>query len=83
MATMYHCAQSVDVDRFTDAYIRRSGILDSFAQLGCKTPRDVRQQCVLARKKGWEVFPPCDHHGPDGRCLGHAEEPTPGEREGE
>jgi hypothetical protein len=23
--------------------------------------------------KGLKVFPPCDHVGPDGSCLGHEE----------
>ena len=71
-----HICVSVDVDRFDDKYLRSSGILDMFRDsLGCKTPRDVRQYCELARQQGFRVFsnPDCDNRKEDGSCGGHPE----------
>jgi len=70
--TTYHCAASVDVDRFSDARLR-SVWLPLFRQLGCQTPQDIRQLCAEARQRGQKVFAPCDNVGPDGVCLGHEE----------
>ena len=72
--TTYHCAASVDIDRFGDARIREVW-LPMFRQLGCETPADVREKCAEARRQGLEVFPPCDHTGSNGVCLGHEPDP--------
>ena len=70
--TTFHVCVSVDVDRFSDRYLRKSGILGMFRDaLGCQTPRDVRQHCELARQRGLRVFPSCDNPKPDGSCAGH------------
>lgn len=70
-ATM-HAAASVDIDRFSDARLRKVW-LPMFRQLGCETPQDIRKKCAEARAQGLEVFPPCDNTGPTGACLGHSE----------
>lgn len=67
-----HVAMSVDIDRFDDRYIRRNFLSMFRDAFGSQTPRDVRQQCQLARLQGLEVFPPCDHVDARGRCKGHA-----------
>lgn len=69
-----HICVSVDVDRFSDKYLRESGIVEMFGRaLGCETPRDVRQHCELERRKGHVVFPhtDCDNVRDDGHCGGH------------
>lgn len=77
----FHMAVSVDVDRFGDRYIRRCWLPIFRDQLGCKTPKDVRQHCEMARRKGYEVFPPCDNYGPDGKCLWHNRENQPSQEQ--
>ena len=66
-----HMALSVDVDRFSDKYIRNTW-LDMFKrQFGVLTVGGIRECCAKARAKGLEVFPPCDHTDARGHCLGH------------
>jgi hypothetical protein len=66
-----HIAVSVDIDRHSDSYLRKEW-LDTFrAAVGARTVRDIRQHCQLARMRGLEVFPPCDHVDERGHCLGH------------
>lgn len=65
----YHCAISVDIDRFPDRELLKW--LQPFLALGCVTPADIRRQCTEARARGQVVFAPCDHHAKDGTCLGH------------
>lgn len=65
-------AQSVDADRFDDDYLERTvlpGVLDANGKR--PTPAEFRVACAEARARGWEVFPPCDNVGVNGRCLGH------------
>ncbi len=77
--TGIHVAISVDVDRFSDAKIRRQ-YLPFFRQLGAKTPEDVRRLCNDERAKGHEVFPPCDKVKPNGACAGHRDPNAPPKR---
>jgi len=74
---LVHMVLSVDVDRFSDAKIRRD-FLGMFAQLGAVTVADVRRICAEYRAKGYEAFPSCEHHDSRGYCLGH-EQPNPPE----
>lgn len=64
-------AQSVDVDRREDSYLRT--LLPEFRRAGLATTvRGIREACAAARAAGLAVFPPCDHTDERGRCLGHA-----------
>lgn len=71
-----HMVLAVDIDRFTDAKIRRD-FLPMLAKLGAASVIDVRRICREYRAKGYEAFPSCDHHDERGYCLGHdaADEP--------
>ncbi len=68
MRTRYHVAISVNIDKIPDELLIRD-----YADIG--SPNMIRQMCVAARERGWEVFPPCDNVGANGRCLGHPIEP--------
>lgn len=68
----YCMAVSVDVDRFTDAYLRKRvcpGLRNADGRT--PTPGEVRVACYDARNRGLRVFPPCDNTKPDGSCAGH------------
>lgn len=66
-----HAALSVDIDRFSDAKIRHDYTpLFEHNDLPASV-NQIRKACAEARAKGLKVFPPCDHTGPDGHCLGH------------
>jgi hypothetical protein len=83
MRRFKHMAESVDADRFTDAYLRRvvlPGVLNEAGEH--PTVAEFRAACAAARAKGLEVFPPCDNVDERGRCKGHPQtETTEGERE--
>ena len=66
-----HVAISVDIDRLSDGEIRRYYLSMFRDAVGSQSPRDVREQCRLARLKGLEVFPPCQDVDERGRCKGH------------
>lgn len=74
MSTSFHVAISVDIDRFSDAYMRKN-YLDLFRRNGIATVEGIRQACANARAKGWDVFPPCDNVKADGSCAGHEVKP--------
>lgn len=69
-------ALSVDVDRFSDAKLKRD-----FCTPGCgillngKTPTvlELRVACERLRAEGKAVFPPCGNTRPDGYCAGHTD----------
>jgi len=68
-----HMAVSVDADRFSDAYLKRTYCYPGAPFLRGKsyTVKEFRAECARLRAQGKEVFPPCDNTGPDGSCLGH------------
>jgi hypothetical protein len=69
----FHMAQSVDADRFTDAYLRKH-VLPSMTHEGKPvTVKQFRKACADARAKGLDVFPPCDNVDEKGNCRGHEE----------
>lgn len=73
-----HCALSVDVDRFSDAKLRKQydGIL--IREDGTRVSwRDLRALCREYRAKGFEVFPPCDNVNERGACQGHGPDGEP------
>lgn len=67
----YHMAQSVSVDRFTDAYLRKTVCPGLLIDGRRPTPTELRNACAAARVEGLEVFPPCDNVDERGRCKGH------------
>ena len=68
-----HVALSVDVDRYSDAKLRRE-ILPGLLMDGRRpTVEELRLACHNARREGLRVFPPCDTTNPDGSCAGHPE----------
>lgn len=69
----YHVALSVDVDRFTDAKLRRTWLRGLTLDGKPATVATLRQACAAGRARGWAVFPPCESVGADGSCLGHEE----------
>lgn len=74
----YCMAMSVDVDRFTDAYLRKN-VLPALSIDGKPvTAAQLRVACFDARNRGLEVLPPCDNVDERGRCAGHAPPPDPG-----
>ncbi len=76
MSRLVHIALSVDVDRFSDAYMRKHycrGITHEGGQL---TPKKLRKLCVEARSRGLQVFPACDNTDERGFCQGHEEDPV-------
>jgi hypothetical protein len=66
-----HLALSVEIDRFNDTKIERDYLVSFRSAFGCTTVAEVRERCAAARAEGLVVFPPCDNHAADGRCLGH------------
>lgn len=74
-----HMAQSVDADRFTDAYLRQT-VLPGVRNAAGEHPTvaEFRAACAAARAKGLEVFPPCDNVDERGRCKGHEESEVAG-----
>jgi hypothetical protein len=68
------CVVSVDVDRFSDAKLRREW-LPIFAQLGAVSVADIRRLCAEYRAGGFEAFPSCENHDARGYCTGHPIEP--------
>lgn len=66
-----HVAVSVDIDRFTDAQLRRQW-LPMFAASGVSTVAKLREACAQMRAQGYAVFPSpdCTNRGPDGGCRG-------------
>ena len=76
MGKTMHMALSVDIDRFTDAHLRKhyGGAL-VYKGSAAETPKEIRFLCRLARSKGFEVFPPCDNVDEKGCCKGHPEGP--------
>ncbi len=75
----HHMAQSVDVDRFSDNYLRKvvcPGLKNAEGRI--PTPTELRAACAAARALGYAVFPPCDNTNPDGTCAGHDEADTTG-----
>lgn len=69
-ARRFHCAVSVDIDRFSDRVLETKW-LPMFAQAGATSASDIRRLCAEARAAGREVFPPCDEHDERGICRGH------------
>lgn len=72
----YHVAVSVDIDRFSDAKLKRDHcphmlIRDHTGMQRRPTPHEVRRKCQEARAAGFAVFPPCDNTNSDGSCAGH------------
>jgi hypothetical protein len=67
----YHVALSVDIDRFSDAKLRRDYAPFMTIDGRRLTPQEIRKACWQERGKGHVVFPPCDNVGPDGSCAGH------------
>lgn len=69
-----HITTSVDIDRFSDDYLRRQIIPACTIDGRRPTVAELRRACAEARAKGLEVFPApgCDNADPvTGRCLGH------------
>jgi len=73
MAQRFHVAQSVDVDRFSDAYLRKRVCPGLLIDGRNPTVEELRIACHNARLEGLRVFPPCDNTLPDGSCAGHEE----------
>lgn len=70
--TRFHMAMSVDVDRHTDAYLRKHAIHGLTVDGEQVTVGQLRIACHNARLEGLRVLPPCDNTEPDGSCAGHA-----------
>lgn len=74
----YCMALSIDVDRFSNAKLRKD-----YCTPGCgilldgkvPTVEELRIACAKGRAKGLEVFPPCDQVDDRGHCTGHEEAP--------
>jgi len=68
-----HMALSVDVDRFSDAYLveQYAGVLKADDGHVVQVPAELRMLCFSYRNRGFECFPPCDHTDETGHCLGH------------
>lgn len=76
MTEHIHMALSVDIDRFSDAHLRRE--FCSWIEFDGKRitdPRELRILCSKARGQGLVVFPPCHHTHADGTCAHHATGP--------
>ncbi len=72
MSRMTHMALSVDVDRFSDAKLRREFCVPGVFLRGVTpTVEQLRLACYKARLDGLEVFPPCDNTDARGYCKGH------------
>lgn len=67
----YCCALSVNVDRFSDAVLRKRWICGLRIEGRPATVASLRAACATMRTQGFEVFPACDAAGPDGSCQGH------------
>lgn len=67
----YCCALSVDVDRFSDAELRRTWLRGLSIDGRPATVASLRGACATMRAQGFEVFPACDKAGPNGACQGH------------
>lgn len=76
MTTVMHCCVSVDIDRFTDAKLRKDWLpmFSDFYQVN-SVPQ-LRALCRDARNSGQSgfSFDWCPSPGPDGTCQGHEEE---------
>jgi len=72
MTKRFCIALSVDVDRQSDAYLRKhlTGVLTHNGHT-VQVPDELRLLCFDYRNRGYEVFPPCDHTDALGQCLGH------------
>ena len=73
----YCCALSVDVDRFSDAVLRKRWIRGLRIGGNPATVASLRAACAAMRAQGFEVFPACDKAGPNGSCQGHDPEVSP------
>lgn len=68
-----HVSLSVDVDRFSDAYLKKhlAGCLSHEDGRVVEVPGELRALCAEYRAKGYECFPPCDNTDEKGHCKGH------------
>lgn len=78
----YCVATSVDVDRFSDAYLEMN-VLPVLTHNGEPvTVEQLRVACFDHRNRGFKVFPPCGNVDEQGYCKGHPpEEPDESEDE--
>lgn len=75
VSTTYHMSLSVDVDRYTDAQMRKQyrGVLRHLDGRYVEVPGELRKLCAEYRAKGFKCFPPCDNVDETGSCKGHPE----------
>lgn len=68
---LYHPSLSVDVDRFSDAYLKRTYLNGLSFDGETLTVDRLRSLCAEARALGQEALGMCDNVNEKGLCQGH------------